>query len=53
MMDEERVKEEIEKLEQQRMTLFGQFSQVEGALAAMRAILNPEPAPVTEVELAE
>ncbi len=53
MMNEERVKEEIEKLEQQKMTLFGHYNQVEGALATMRAVLNPGPETVTEAELVE
>ncbi len=48
MMTEERVGEEIAKLEQGRMNLFGQLKQVEGALATLQAVLNP-PAEV-EVE---
>ncbi len=42
MMDEERVHEEIMKLEQAKMQLFAQLSQTEGALAAMQAVLDPE-----------
>ncbi len=42
MMNEERVREEIVKLEQMRMKLFAQLSQTEGALATMQAVLDPE-----------
>ncbi len=42
MMNEERVHEEIAKLEQAKMQLFAQLSQTEGALAAMQAVLDPE-----------
>ncbi len=42
MMDEEQVTEEIAKLEQIRMQLFAQLSQTEGALAAMKAVFDPE-----------
>ena len=49
MMDEEQVRGEIEKLDQSRMNLFSQLRQVEGALAAMRAVLDP-PAEAEAVE---
>ncbi len=42
MMNKERVREEIVKLEQAKMQLFAQLSQTEGALAAMQAVLDPE-----------
>ncbi len=42
MMDEDRVHEEIMKLEQAKRQLFAQLSQTEGALAAMQAVLDPE-----------
>ncbi len=51
MMTEERVGEEIVKLEQVRMQLFAQLSQTEGALAAMKVVLDP-PAEV-EAEIIE
>ncbi len=50
MMNEERVREEIVKLEQAKMQLFAQLSQTEGALAAMQAVLDPES---VDAELAE
>ncbi len=42
MMNEERVREEIVRLEQVKMRLFAQLSQAEGALATMQAVLDPE-----------
>ncbi len=50
MMNEEQIKEEIERLEEQRMTLFGQFQQVGGALAAFKNVLNPTPEVGEKVE---
>ncbi len=50
MMSEERVREEIVKLEAAKMQLFGQFKQTEGALAAMQAVLDPES---VDAEMAE
>ncbi len=51
MMNEERVHEEIMKLEQAKMQLFAQLSQTEGALAAMQVVLDPESI-VPEAEVA-
>ncbi len=42
MMSEEQVREEITKLEASKMSLFAQLKQVEGCLAAMQAVLDPE-----------
>ncbi len=41
MMNEERVGEEIEKLENTKMQLTIQLAQTEGALAAMKVVLDP------------
>jgi len=43
MMSEERVREEITKLENARNSLVTQLGQTEGAIAAMRAVLDYEP----------
>ncbi len=45
MMSEEQVREEIVKLEGVRMQCFAQLNQAEGALAAMRAVLDPPEEP--------
>ncbi len=41
MMNEERVREEIEKLTQAKMNLMSQLAQTEGALSAMQVVLDP------------
>jgi hypothetical protein len=51
MMEEERVRGEIEKLEQSKINLFAQLKQVEGALAAMRVVLDPGVEAVEAVEV--
>ncbi len=49
MMSEERINEEIKRLEQLKLQLLAQFNQVEGALCTFRVVLDPEPEPTAEV----
>ncbi len=55
MMDEERIKRDIVKLEQAKMQLFAQLSQTEGAIATLQAVLDPpeEPEAVAASEVIE